>query len=64
MYKLLIIKRNNEDVFVCSEPWYVPRVGETIALTKWGIIYEVKSIFTTFSKDTTTEMVTVNVEMA
>ena len=63
MYKLLIIKRNNEDVFVCSEPWYVPRVGETITLAKWDIIYEVKSIFTTFGKDTTTEMVTVNVEM-
>ena len=61
MNKLLSIERKGEVIFQCTDPWYVPRVGESVALAKWDTIYKVESVFTVFGKGNDVEIVTVNV---
>jgi len=61
--KSLSIVREGETIFECIDAWYVPRVGEPIALAKWDTVYTVVSVFTVFGKSHNVETVIINVKI-
>lgn len=63
MGNLITIIRGNEVLFECTGAWYVPRIGETIALAKWDTVYTVIDVFTVFGKGNDVETVKIRVEI-
>ena len=63
MGNLITIVRNGELIFESLDSWYVPRIGESIALAKWDTIYTVVDVFSVFGKSKTAETVQITVEI-
>jgi len=63
MDRIISIVRQNETIFQCLNAWYIPRIGETVALAKWDTVYTVVDVFIVFGKGEDVETVTVKVEI-